>query len=834
MLLALLQAMQMQADTEVYVGKLFFRCYDETMTAELVENMFCENPEDIVVPETVEADGKTYTVTAIGNKAFPLAINSIQLPSTIRRIGNKALQCSKLTEIVLPDDIEEIGDYAFFHADSLKKVVFPKIKKQLKIGSYAFCFCPLEELNLPEGLAEIGVSAFEFAHITTLTIPSTLKAIPDYCFVECNDLKTVTIPEGVEYIGAFAFGNTALENFVIPSTVKEMGIYPFCTSQITSVTIPATFTRWPNGFFCGTKIESIEIPDGVTEIGKYCFEHCDKLKYVKIPSTVKVVGESIVKDCSSLVTLSIPSSLEVMKGDPALPENATLELTGNDNKLRLENGMLVNDRGEDGMWLLSVPDDAIVDGRFTVPEGITAFGNKLFLDRTQLVELVNTGALEHLGSYALSNTGITTIDMPRLRSLGDYAFEDCKSLQSVLLPEGIEDIPSMCFSNCMALSEITLPSTLKTIGLRAFTGTAVTSVELPDGFEEIGYGAFFNSNLESINIPASCRKFSLWGTNLRTVSIPEGITDIKAESFSGCYKLESVQLPSTLKTIGWHAFSYCSALKEIVLPEGLTSVGDFAFTSSGLTSIVIPQNVSALGESAFSLCKDLTEAVVKCNVKSLPEAIFDECFNLEKVELPETVEVFSRYVFWGDVALKDINLPASLKELWYSAMPGCDIEHLQLPSSVERIGEYCFGDVKSSTVDLSLTKLHELPAHAFNECPNIKSIILPASLEVITDNFYFCPEIVRVECLSVVPPVVEGQTFDEDVFVKATLVVPDGSENAYRNAEVWKKFKNIATPTAVKPTMVDSQDEDCVYDLRGVEMKSGKGLYIKGGKVRAN
>ena len=107
-------------------------------------------------------------------------------------------------------------------------------------------------------------------------------------------------------------------------------------------------TRWPASFFNGTKIETIEIPEGVTEIGNECFRNCDKLKYIKLPSSVKTVGENIVKGCSSLVTLSIPSSVEVMKGAPALPENATLEITGNDNKLRMENGMLVNDRGEDG------------------------------------------------------------------------------------------------------------------------------------------------------------------------------------------------------------------------------------------------------------------------------------------------------------------------------------------------------------------------------------------------------------------------------------------------------------------------------------------------------
>ena len=134
LILLLLQAMNMLADTEVYVGKLCFRCYDETMTAELVKNRFCYNPTDIVVPQEVEADGKTYTVTAIGDKPFWTPVTSVQLPSTIRRIGNEAFQGCGLTEIVLPDDIEEIGDNAFESSYNLTKVVFPKNVKKLKIG----------------------------------------------------------------------------------------------------------------------------------------------------------------------------------------------------------------------------------------------------------------------------------------------------------------------------------------------------------------------------------------------------------------------------------------------------------------------------------------------------------------------------------------------------------------------------------------------------------------------------------------------------------------------------------------------------------------------------
>ena len=75
----------------------------------------------------------------------------------------------------------------------------------------------------------------------------------------------------------------------------------------------------------------------------------------------------------------------------------------------------------------------------------------------------------------------------------------------------------------------------------------------------------------------------------------------------------------------------------------------------------------------------------------------------------------------------------------------------------------------------------------------------------------------------------EAEAFQSPVTEQATLIVPEGSEQAYRNAEVWKEFKNIATPTSLRTTIVDSQEDERIYDLRGIEKQSEKGLVIKNG-----
>ncbi|OYP47559.1 hypothetical protein CIK97_12235 [Prevotella sp. P3-120] len=75
----------------------------------------------------------------------------------------------------------------------------------------------------------------------------------------------------------------------------------------------------------------------------------------------------------------------------------------------------------------------------------------------------------------------------------------------------------------------------------------------------------------------------------------------------------------------------------------------------------------------------------------------------------------------------------------------------------------------------------------------------------------------------------EAEAFQSPVTEQATLIVPEGSEQAYRNAEVWKEFKNIATPTSLKSAIVDTKDSERIYDLRGVEQNREKGLVIKNG-----
>lgn len=138
----------------------------------------------VVVPATVTHDGKTYTVTGIGDYAFK--------------------GCSGIKTITLPETITKIGNFAFNRLKNLKEFVFPK--GVTSIGSYAFSSgTSLKKIELPAALESIGDFAFQdCTGLKTVTFGPNLKTIGDFAFFSCESLKSVMLPANVK-IGSFAF-----------------------------------------------------------------------------------------------------------------------------------------------------------------------------------------------------------------------------------------------------------------------------------------------------------------------------------------------------------------------------------------------------------------------------------------------------------------------------------------------------------------------------------------------------------------------------------------------------------------------------------------------------
>lgn len=149
--------------------------------------------------------------------------------------------------------------------------------------------------------------------------------------------------------------------------------------------------------------------------------------------------------------------------------------------------------------------------------------------------------------------------------------------------------------------------------------------------------------------------FSRMDTNskkdLTKVVVPEGVTEIKGDAFTGCYNLTTITLPSTLKGIGDFAFAETSLSGEIVIPEGVVSIGTGAFRNSNsaakftFTKITLPESLETIGERAFANCEALEEIVIPDKVKRIEEQTFSFCTSLKTITLGASVEYVGYHAF---------------------------------------------------------------------------------------------------------------------------------------------------------------------------------------------
>lgn len=226
----------------------------------------------------------------------------------------------------------------------------------------------------------------------------------------------------------------------------------------------------------------------------------------------------------------------------------------------------------------------------------------------------------------------SSIDGFPVTSLKSNLFSSNKTITSVVLPEGIEELPIFIFWKCSNLQSVTLPSTLTSIGKCAFLGcSSLESVTLPNNITNIGEKAFMDcSSLLYANLPTSLITLGASAfydcKNLTSVVFGPSTTTIGANVFYNCKNLKDVTLPEDLTSISVGAFRRCTTLASVVLPANLQSIDSFAFAEcSALLSIEIPNNVTTIGDSSFLNASSLTKIIIPKSVTTITPTAFSGC-----------------------------------------------------------------------------------------------------------------------------------------------------------------------------------------------------------------
>ena len=349
-----------QPDTIVVDGIYYWVGEDNTVSVKSCEVKYSG---DVVIPESVEYGGKTYSVTSIGKRAFDrcYGLTSVCIPNSVTTIGNSAFWgCSGLSSVNIPNSVTTIGESVFTACENLTSVFIGN--GVTSIGKESFYGCPnLLSIHITNLEAWCRIKFDDqyysnpllYAHhlflngeeIKALEIPNTVVSINNYAFRGCSGLTSVIIPNSVISIGSKAFMECdGLTSLFIGNNVNTISDYAFqCCSILNSIKVDSSNMYYDSRDNCDAIIEtssntlikgcnSTIIPNSVTSIGKYAFYICSSLKSVCIPNSVKSIEVFAFNGCSSLTT--IVSEIE----KPFMIDNSVFEGIPSDAQLVVPKG----------------------------------------------------------------------------------------------------------------------------------------------------------------------------------------------------------------------------------------------------------------------------------------------------------------------------------------------------------------------------------------------------------------------------------------------------------------------------------------------------------------
>lgn len=296
-------------------------------------------------------------------------------------------------------------------------------------------------------------------------------------------------------------------------------------------------------------------------------------------------------------TLTITgNNMELTKNE--ISESA-LEKAGIDfsrvNKLVIGNGITGFDRW--GMWnLKKYIKELEIHGNagMNMPE-------QCFYDVPNIESVVISGAVDVPRDMFGKCTGLKKVTLKNgVRSIGEDAFRDCSSLESVIFENTVlEKISDGAFWGCSALSSIALPDSVTEIERNAFFETGLRNIQLPEKLTLIGGGAFCN-----------CK-------NLKQVQLPPQLKELGEGAFFNCENLTQIQLLAQLNKLGTDAFRNCTSLDKIDIPAGLTQIEPDTFCNTGLTSVTLHEGLTKIEDGAFHDCLKLKKIRIPKSVTDI-------------------------------------------------------------------------------------------------------------------------------------------------------------------------------------------------------------------------
>lgn len=530
---------------------IYYNINSITGTAEVTcgSNNYNSYSGQVVIPNAVTHDNRSYAVAAVGENAFRncSGLTAVTIGENVATIGKRSfLNCTALTTVNIPAAVTIIGDYAFAQCSNLTDVTFNN-DAALELGAGAFMRCSelanvkwpsSENLDGHGGLTSVGPSAFALcSSLTSITLPGELQLLGPTVFDGCLSLNSITLTMETPIIlngDPFALDNTSSVDIYVPSS----GIAGH------TATLYNQAVGWRD-------YNIVELP--------YSFIDNNRLTYLKEPAgTVTVTGR-----------LNPGNDVMTIKSTITDPKGNTYNVTS------------IADEAFKGTSIKSLDTSNALK--------LKTIGTEAFAQCTQLTN-------------AMLREGIT--------SMGNKTFAGCTSLTSVNVPSTIQAIPYGAFMDCSELKNVTLAVGVFTISEDAFARcTSLESIYLPRSIVDVETHAFRHAtSLKHINVEPVCQHYASSDGVLFERKFGD---EFEASEIGKMNKLvlypmskpgENFYIPCGVTTIDDNALEEAINLKNLTIPATTTTFGNECFKGTNIQNInyrnTNPSNDGTLGITA--------------------------------------------------------------------------------------------------------------------------------------------------------------------------------------------------------------------------------------------
>ena len=657
------------------------------------------------VYDDVAGSVRIHSMQIDGDVSVPEALDGLP----VREIPDACFaNCSNLTSVTLPTSVTNIGAYAFYNCVNLRNVEFGLGLVSIRSGAFANCTL-LQGISMPSSMRTLGdwlavtngvntqvfrsdfefetniVEEFEFSvsrrHERTALQNVSMGNNGMGVFEGCTNLSFAILNHGLQRIGAGVFrGCSALVELTVPDGVMEIGgmresfaSYDYTSTQFYEdeyavkgqepsrlssdsmrVLLNRNLKHEGSGFLQGcTSLAQVILPKEMDYLGPYSFAGCTRLKAVELPENLEAICEGTFSGCKGLQHVMMGNLVEVI-GAAELPCQIS---TCYSFDFWTQNGcapsVLTQDcvhKTANGHWVDSVSENgsepSVIEGdegdrrwlpdpqgvRFAVDDG--AFWDWFY--RWRGTEVVMSAGCS-LSDDMLNNLRREFVSVrpmgPSFESSGAGVFYGCSSLCEVRLPQSVRRIADYSFYDCCNLVKIELPKELGMLGYQVFGGeTALMDIATP----------WFNfSSLWEI-FPSHS-----YVTNLVILSSPPDIMD------------PNDVVPSVMKEMRGERLT----IEELMARGGTMTANESQ-------------------EIARKCMEDLwiTQDEVLYGFR-----------NLKSLTLPEGLRSFDWTIgWWSTQKLLDVTLPNTLVGLGLRALAGFPVEHIVIPSSLQRMEDEVF------------------------------------------------------------------------------------------------------------------------------------------------